>query len=55
VECPIKNLAFETANYKGKHATRECIQELCAWWNNDFKLCSIKLIAYEILPKKGEK
>ena len=46
MECPIKNLAYETNPYKGKSATRDCIKEECAWWFTERGgCCSIVAIA----------
>jgi hypothetical protein len=37
-ECPIKNLAFETASFKTKKASRECTKE-CALYIEKLDCC----------------
>jgi hypothetical protein len=54
MECPIKNHAYETTGIKGKHATRECIKEECAWWDFNHEKCIIVGICIE-LKKAGKK
>jgi hypothetical protein len=45
MECPIKNHAFETSDFKGKRATRDCIKEACAWWMPILDRCCISALA----------
>ena len=53
MECPIKNHAYETGTYKGKHATRDCIKAECAWWNVEHTCCAILLMAADVLIDRG--
>ena len=45
MECPIKNHAFETSDFKGKRATRDCSKEECAWWVSALDCCCLRAIA----------
>jgi hypothetical protein len=51
MECPIKNHAYETSDFKGKRATRDCIKEECAWWNKEHECCAILMIVPFNYPK----
>lgn len=52
MKCPLLSAASVSCDARPARGEGDCIKEECAWWLEDVRLCSIRMIAREISTTK---
>lgn len=48
MKCPLRSTSVVKIDERLSPVMGDCLQEECAWWEDDLRICAIKEIALEL-------